>query len=477
MSDRALSAHALVPLLQDLPDDAPAYRALADRLRLLAIDGRIPPDTRLPSERDLAQALDVSRTTVSQAYAALRSDGFLTSRRGSGSLLHAPGSRPGTPGPDAPALDLTKATMPAASQLAAAATAAAADLPRHLLRHDYDPVGLPALRAALADRYTALGLPTAPEQIMVTLGAQHAIGLVARTQVRPGDRVVVEMPTYPHALDALVAAGARPLAVPVDARTGWDADGLLRAIASGPAVAHLMPDHHNPTGAIMPHDLRTAVCHAAARSGTIIVVDETTAELDIDRPTPWTPFARHATPDTQVVTIGSVGKTLWGGLRLGWVRADTDTITRLVAARHVHDLGTPILEQLVLLHALPHLADVAETRRAQLRASRDHLTARLAERLPAWDVPHVHGGLALWVGLGEAYSSRLVLAARARGLAISAGPRFGTGGEFERHLRIPITAAPEVLDEAVDILVCAWDAVTSAPERPGAELRDASVPV
>ena len=177
------------------------------------------------------------------------------------------------------------------------------------------------------------------------------------------------------------------------------------------------------------------------------------------------------------MTIGSVGKTLWGGLRLGWVRADTDTITRLVAARHVHDLGTPILEQLVLLHALPYLADVAETRRAQLRASRDHLVARLAERLPTWDVPHVHGGLALWVGLGEAYSSRLALAARARGLAISAGPRFGTGGEFERHLRIPITAAPEVLDEAVDILVRAWDAVTSAPERPGPELRDASVPV
>ncbi|PFG35776.1 GntR family transcriptional regulator [Flavimobilis soli] len=477
MSDRYLSAHALVPLLRDLPSDTPLYRALADRLRLLAIDGRIPPDTRLPSERDLAQTLGASRTTVSQAYAALRTDGFLSSRRGSGSLLHAPGSRPGTLGPDVPALDLTKATMPAASQLAAAAAAAAADLPRHLLRHDYDPVGLPALRQALADRYTGLGLPTAPEQIMVTLGAQHAIGLVASTHVRPGDRAVVEMPTYPHALDALVAAGGRPVAVPVDARTGWDADALLRAVATGPAVAHLMPDHHNPTGAIMPDELRTAVCHAAARSGAVVVVDETTAELDIDRPDPWTPFARHAAEGTQVVTIGSVGKTLWGGLRLGWVRADVETIARLVAARHVHDLGTPILEQLVLLHALPHLADVAETRRAQLRASRDHLTALLAQRLPTWDVPHVHGGLALWVGLGEAYSSRLALAARERGLAITAGPRFGTGGEFERHLRVPITAAPEVLDEAVDILARAWDAVAASPARPGHAFVDASVPV
>ena len=477
MSDRYLSAHALVPLLRDLPSDTPLYRALADRLRLLAIDGRIPPDTRLPSERDLAQTLGASRTTVSQAYAALRTDGFLSSRRGSGSLLHAPGSRPGTPGPDVPALDLTKATMPAASQLAAAAATAAADLPRHLLRHDYDPVGLPALRQALADRYTGLGLSTAPEQIMVTLGAQHAIGLVASTHVRPGDRAVVEMPTYPHALDALVAAGGRPVAVPVDPRTGWDADALLRAVASGPAVAHLMPDHHNPTGAIMPDELRTAVCHAAARSGAVVVVDETTAELDIDRPAPWTPFARHAAEGTQVVTIGSVGKTLWGGLRLGWVRADVETIARLVAARHVHDLGTPILEQLVLLHALPHLADVAETRRAQLRASRDHLTALLAQRLPTWDVPHVHGGLALWVGLGEAYSSRLALPARERGLAISAGPRFGTGGEFERHLRVPITAAPGVLDEAVDILARAWDAVAASPARPGHAFVDASVPV
>lgn len=500
MEDRHLTAAALAPMLAGLADAIPRYRALADRLRLLAIDGRLAPGVRLPAERDLATRMGLSRTTVTRAYATLRDDGFLVSRRGSGSVITIPGPRPGpaswqvaagaAPGPttaaahaavhegepvgpddtaraphDVGRIDLAKAAMPAASQLAAAAAAAAQDLPRYLTGHDYDPVGLPALRAALANRYTDLGLPTSPDEILVTLGAQHAIGLVARTHLRRGDRAVVEMPTYPHALDAIIDVGARPVPVPVTAGDGWDHAELLRAVASGPRLAHLMPDLHNPTGASMHDDLREAVCRAAARSGTTLVVDETTAQLDIDRPDPWRPFARHAAPGTQVVTIGSVGKTVWGGLRLGWVRADPGTLARLVAARHVHDLGTPILEQLVLLHVLPHLDEIVTMRREQLRATRDHLEALLARRLPGWRVPHVHGGLAVWVELDEPRSSQLAVVAGERGLQISAGPRFGTDGEFERHLRIPITNAVGITTRAVDILADAWATITATPAR------------
>src|SRR6476659_7871778 len=95
MSPRALSAARLRPLLGAALDTSPAYRGLADAVRLLVADGRIPAGTRLPSERDLTTALGVSRTTVSRAYAELRERGYLESRQGSGSVAALPGETSG----------------------------------------------------------------------------------------------------------------------------------------------------------------------------------------------------------------------------------------------------------------------------------------------------------------------------------------------------------------------------------------------
>ena len=466
MADLTLTARSLDLLLGDWRGAGSAYEALAERIRLLILDGRIAVDTRLPAERDLAQRLGLSRTTVTAAYRHLREQGLLQSVRGSGSVAHLPGTPAMLPAPlETDYLDFSKAAPPALPWLPELARQAADDLPAHLSDAGYDPIGTPDLRAAIADRYTTRGLPTTPEQVMVTIGAQHAIALLSRAILGRGDRALIEVPTYPHAYEALRAAGARLVPVPAPP-CGSGADereetaALVQAIRhSNPAMAYLMPDFQNPTGRTLSRTARERVLDAAASQGTIVVADETTAELSIDRVGEFPPMAA----DGQAVMIGSVGKTIWGGVRVGWIRAERPLIRRLLAVRSPGDLGTPILEQLIVTRALARMDEILDLRREQLRAGRDRLEALLAEAIPEWDVPHVDGGIVTWVGLGAPVSSQLALAARREGLIVAAGPRFGIDGAFERFIRLPICYSPELTDAAVQALARTWRSLAGAP--------------
>lgn len=453
-------------MLSDWRGRPPVYSALADRIGLLILDGRIPIGSRLPAERELAQQLGVSRTTVAATFARLRVAGYLSSVRGSGSTATLPMDGPAAAeAPETGLLDFSKAALPAAAQLSEAATRAAAALPSYLGSPGYDPVGLPHLRRAIADRYAARGLPTDPSQIMVTVGAQHAIALLARVLLDRSDSAVVESPSYPHAYEALRGVARRLVPVSVSASSGWDEDGLQQAFArTHPALAYVMPDFQNPTGCTMGEDQRRRLLALAARHGTVVVADETMAELTIDkeasRPLPLAAYGA-------AVLIGSLGKTVWGGLRIGWIRADPELVQRLVRARFSHDLGTPILEQLIAADVLTQYETILAERGRRLREGRDELVSLLQERFPGWEIPHVKGGLALWVGLGQPLSSQLTLAARNGGLVLAAGPRFGLDGAFERFLRIPFSYPAEQTQRAVDILARAWQ---SLPRDEGSDL-------
>ena len=455
-----LSARQLVALLEGWRSAGIAYTALADRIRLLILDGRVSTGTRLPAERELAAHLRVSRTTVTAAYAELRQLGFLSSIRGSGSVARLPYAVPAAPEAQPGYLDLSKATMPAIPEVLAAARLAAEQLPAYIGESGFDPVGLPVLRRAIADRYTARGLPTEPEQIMVTIGAQHAIALIARTILARGDRALIENPTYPHALESLKAAGARIAPVSVTAEEGWDDVALEQVIQrTSPSLGYLMPDFHNPTGRSMSAEQKERVLGLAARHGTTIIADETMAELGLDDVPAALPFAAHG----PAVLVGSVGKTVWGGVRIGWIRADRTVIQRLVRARFSGDLGTPLLEQLVVANLLADFDRILDSRRAYLREGRARLERLLHEKLPDWRVPHAGGGLTAWVNLGHPVSSQLALAARNEGLVIAAGPRFGVDGAFERFLRVPFSYPADETERAVDALAAAWVTVGRHP--------------
>jgi DNA-binding transcriptional MocR family regulator len=268
--------------------------------------------------------------------------------------------------------------------------------------------------------------------------------------------VLVEAPSYPHALDALRAAGARLVPVAVDAVAGWDHDLEPALARTSPALAYLVPDFQNPTGCRMPAARRSAVLQAVARQATVLVVDETTADLAIDPDERFPPLGVDAPAGATVVHVGSVGKSVWGGLRVGWIRGPRPLLARLVAARTARDLGTPVLDQLLVVELWADLDDVLAARARDLGLVRDHVEAVLAAAFPEWTVPHVRGGLATWVNLGRPVSSRLALAARSHGLLLAAGPRFGLDGAFERHLRVPITYPLDVTARALDALAAAW---------------------
>lgn len=462
-----MGAAALAELLGRPAGRGPAYRQLTDRLRLLILDGRLPLQVALPSERELAVALSVSRTTISAAYACLREQGHLVSRQGARSTTAVPGrpgARPASPGLLAPpgVLDLAYATLPAPVSVAHEAyTAALTALPAYLPGHGYDPHGLPVLRESVAARYHARGLPTRPDQVLITAGAQNGLVLLLQALAMPGDRVVVDHPTYPHALDAFRSANCRivPLGFPDTA--GWDLSGLQAALRqTAPRLAYIVADFHNPTGRCMNDQQRAHLVRAAQKSRTQLVIDETLADLGLDAPAP-APVAVHG---REVVSLGSMSKSYWGGLRVGWVRGPADLIARLAAVRTTVDLGSPVVEQLAAVELLARADDVLPQRVQELTVRRDRLLSLLTAHLPGWAADRPPGGLSLWTRLPAPVSTALAANAARFGLRVAAGPRFGVGGAFEDHLRLPFTLDETDLEAAVHALARTFRAVAALPD-------------
>ena len=436
-----LSARALAALIGPITE-RPAYLGLADALRLLVTDGRVRNGTRLPAERSITTELGLSRTTVAAALDVLRDSGFVRTRHGSGSILTLPTelgvgrpSRAGLiPEPQVEGVrSLTHAAIAAAPGVMAAYERA---LPRYLAGDGYEVQGLPELRSAIADRYAARGLPTSPEQIIVTSGAHASLVAALRTVAALGDRIVVEDPTYPNALVGMRRTGYRLEALPIGP-AGWDVDVLRSALrprrGSAPSLAYLVPDFQNPTGLVMSATDREAFGVELARAGVTPIIDETFAELWIDAPPP-PPFAATA---EGAITIGSTSKAYWGGVRVGWARVPAAVVGDFIEARHSFDLGTAVLEQLVATELLRADDSVMDTRRAMVRAGRDALVTALRTHLPDWRFQVPTGGLALWCELPVGVGDWLVHQAGELGVRLAGSRHFSIDGRLERSRAAP----------------------------------------
>ncbi len=458
-------------------DRSPAYAGLADALTVAIGDGRIGYDVRLPSERDLTEALGVSRTTVTRAYEVLRTTGYAHSRQGAGTFTRLPGGparrrdRALAPGAPEGAIDLSCAASSAPPGLVRAYADAVAELPPYLGGHGYYPAGLPQLQTTIAARYEARGLPTDPEQIVVTPGALSAAAIVAQAIAGPGARVLVESPVFPNATQAIRCAGARLFPNHVDP-AGWDLAaiaGTLRQVR--PAASYLIPDFQNPTGHVMTAEQRAEHAAALRATGTIAIVDEAHQALALDGQQMPPPFAAFA-PDA--ITLGSAAKAFWGGLRLGWIRAPHRDLDRVTQARLALDLGSPVLEQLVLARLLaagPVLPEHLE----RLREQRNALLAALRDRLPDFRFHPPAGGLAVWCELPTAQASALADEGERRGVAITPGPVFAVEGGLDRFVRIPWTRPAEELTLAVDRIAAAWDVVRTGSGAGGQRLSRVTV--
>lgn len=449
----------------------PRYAALADGIRLLIGDGRLLAGTSLPSERDLGAALQVSRTTVTHAYDLLRQEGSIASRRGSGTVVIGPRGRTlagataplGSAGAD-PAgftgrngdgldiLDLTCAASAGQPELLPWYAAALERLPAYVSDSGYHPLGLPVLREALARRFTERGLPTGPEQIIVTTGALAGLSVVARAYVGVGDRVLFESPSYPGGMAAMRHAGARLVGIPADGDLAASAATVIRQ--TGPTMAVLIPDFANPTGRLLSTPERRELAAALRAGGVRAVVDETLVETafdpDVPMPLPFAAAARDA------ITVGSASKSHWGGMRIGWIRAPRDDVPRLAAARLGLDIGAPILEQLVLAGMLAEGLAALPGERAAHRQRCTALMEAVRTHLPDWRFDEPRGGLSLWCRLPGPLSSAIVTRCQEMGTLLVPGAAFGVDGTgLERFLRLPFALEPPQLVRAVQHLAVA----------------------
>ncbi|MFJ6371447.1 PLP-dependent aminotransferase family protein [Streptomyces virginiae] len=313
--------------------------------------------------------------------------------------------------------------------------------------------GAPELREAVAARATARGLPTGPDDVLITSGSQQALTLITATLVEPGDVVLVENPTYLAALQCFRLAGARVVAVPCDAQ-GILPDALADVVArERPKLLYTVPTFQNPTGRTLPADRRAAIARTAARLGLWLVEDDPYGELRYEgSDLPW--LAAHPGAEDRTALLGSFSKVMAPGLRLGWLRAPAALRRAAVVAKQAADLHTSTVDQLAAAHYLAavdldaHIAAV----RAAYRERRDALHDALARSLPgdcAWNLPE--GGMFLWARLPADHDATdLLRTAVTHGVAFVPGAPFHATAPDPRTLRLSFTThTPAEIAEGV----------------------------
>jgi len=428
----------------------------------------------------LAQALAISRTTVVAAYGALRESGWVESRTGSGSWICATSRDVAAARASAHASELAANPVVTLQSHRMRELADVVDfslgspLPLResfsmdlfsiphdeyaALVHDrlHYPLGLPGARQAVATYYSNGGLGTTPEQVLITNGAQHAISLCAALYLQKGDTVLVEDPGFFGALDAFRLAGARisPLSVGPE---GVDVKVLRdRIIATAARLVYLTPTYQNPVGAVMPAAARKEVARIASQLEVPIIDDGVLADLVLgDSPAPPPSIAAYG-PLAPVLTIGSLSKLVFPGLRIGWIRAQEPVIERLARIRSSHDLGSSLLPQAILQRLLAGIDPIRVSRRRQLKVRRDLMAGLLRETLPEWEFRLPGGGLFLWVRLPNGDAREFAQVALRHGVILLPGTVMSASEQHASFVRIPFVAEESDLRTGVRRLATAW---------------------
>lgn len=467
----------------------PLYRRLADALRAAIARGALAAGERLPPERGLAERLGVSRSTVVAAFDELENERLIVRQQGSGTRVRSQGveharadsnprvSTPTTnPNRNAFFRRITN-TLDETIDLVGAYLLTDQGLPSRFLADvmaqvsefsrssGYFPLGHPELRRAIATYLSTHGLPTTSDEVVVTTGAQQAIHLSASLFLAAGDTVVVENPTYPGALDAFAGQGARLTCIRTG-RAGADVDGLAEVVArTAPRLVYLIPTFQNPVGGLMPESRRRTVARVVEDAQVALVDDESLIGLGLEELEVPPPIASFA-PRASILTIGSVSKLGWGGLRVGWIRAPEEIVARLGRLKAVVDLGGSVPGQLIAAHVLDDFEALRVERRVHLCARFDLVTRALQRHLPSWSWDMPRGGLCLWVRLPYGNAFDFAEVAARHGVSIVGGPVASADASFGDYLRLPFGHEPAILEEAIRRLAAAWDAFEPrAPSR------------
>lgn len=441
----------------------PLYRALADQVRQGAAD--LPAHGRLPSIRKMARMADVNPSTVVAALDLLEQEGIIYRRAGSGTYVSPLGSglrvtAGGGAAVSIPAkgqIDFTAGTpSPEYFPVADFKDAFNSVLDRdrgHAFSYP-DPQGYLPLRLAIADYLQTTGLAVAAEAVLITSGAQQAISLLSQTLLTPGDVVGVENPTYPGAVQALQAAGAKLLPVSLGP-SGLNLKDLARISRARPKLFYAMPTFQNPTGICYSQESRRSLIRLARELDFYILEGDNVSELYYGNTRPR-PLWQEAAD--RVLYIKSFSKVFMPGLRLGFMILPPALLPAVGRAKHAADLGTSGINQRALDLYLrsgswqKYLVFLRRTyqERAQVlyQALRRHLS-NVATYSP------LGGGTNAWLTFPQVIQGQNVcdLCGEA-GVLVSPGSQFSLPGYELRHsIRLSIAAAfPEQIEAGVSIL-------------------------
>ncbi len=360
----------------------PLHQKLYEELRQAILGGRLLPRQKLPSTRSLAQSLGISRSTVTQSYEQLLSEGYLETKLGSGTFV-------GTQLPDdllrSPGLELSeKLNRPALRLSKYALQLAEAEVPlrpetqapisfrygrpaldrfplelwRKLLsRHcrtnqsnwlDYstDLLGYAPLRRAIAGYISrARAVHCEADQILITNGTQQALDLVMRLLIEPGDTIAMEDPGYSSARKVFISQGAKILPIAVD-ESGLVVQELLHEATESIRLVYVTPSHQFPTGVTLSLPRRLQLLSWAQQTGTMLIEDDYDSEYRYgDRPIP---SLQGLDRSHSVLYIGTFSKVLFPSLRIGYLVLPHNLVSLFSHSKWLSDRHLPILEQRVL---------------------------------------------------------------------------------------------------------------------------------
>jgi len=307
--------------------------------------------------------------------------------------------------------------------------------------------GEAALREKIAARYSKAGFPTHPDEILITTGSQQAINLIAGAFLENG--VTVELPAYLGALNVFKLAGVAVEGVPLHGDS-IDADELGRS-STRTKAAYLIPDFQNPTGACYSAASRTAIAATLAQNGALLIEDAAYSELYFEHK--MRPIS--ADLPKQSFHLGSFSKILAPGLRVGWIRAETEKLKRLLIVKEALDLHTATLNQRIIdaywqTHGLDaHIVAIRQSYRAKMEA----MAEVLPRILPAFEFQKPEGGMFIYGALPGVDTMALVRRCIANGAAFVPGSEFYPGEGPKDEIRFNYTnASPEQMERGMRII-------------------------
>lgn len=455
----------------------PIYQQIVNQIKRQISVGDLPAGTRLPAVRHLAESLGVTRLTVHNAYAELQADGWVEATVGRGTFVKA--------GLEVQALlaqhlehhrhrlhycsDMHRLLNTGTLLALAYAVPDIGLVPGEQIMSIFNQIkgdasallhyggqdGDNELRIELAEHLAERGLPTLPDNILITSGATQGLALVTQTLANRGDKILVETPTYLGQMKVFNVLGVEPIGVPMDDE-GIIIEKLIAAIETHhPKFISLIPNYHNPTGILMSDARRAEVIEIAYHYQIPIVEDDVYGLITYEDHAPLAlkTLDKHGI----VIYLSSISKTVAPGLRIGYIVARPDLLEQFTQLRWATELGgTPLMHRAIAVflrdgyfkHHMKRVLPIYRERRdAMLNALRQYMPYH-----STWSVPQ--GGLCVWVKLpSNGQYNDLYPAALMRGIVYTPNEAFFTDYSEDYYMRLCFGSHdPTTLQTAISIL-------------------------